>query len=38
MIASRGIAHGLYVSVLSHDPIQKACNFSEIMLSRETLD
>ena len=33
MIASRGIAHSVYVFVLSHDLIQKLCNFlDKIML------
>ncbi len=32
VIASIGIAHGLYVFVLSHDLIQKVCAFMQIML------
>jgi hypothetical protein len=32
MIASIGIAHGLYIFVLSHDLIQKVCTFMQIML------
>jgi len=32
VIASIGIAHGLYIFVLSHDLIRKVCTFMQIML------
>jgi hypothetical protein len=36
-IASRGSASGLYLFVLSHDIIQKVCNFSEVYALERSL-